>query len=31
VAVVRVVRARPGIESVRAVMQACAPALVRTG
>jgi 5,10-methylenetetrahydromethanopterin reductase len=29
VAVVRVVRARPGVESVRAVMQACAPALVR--
>ena len=29
IAVVRVVRARPGIESVRAVMQACAPALVR--
>ena len=28
VAVVRVVRARPGLESVRAVMQACAPALV---
>jgi alkanesulfonate monooxygenase SsuD/methylene tetrahydromethanopterin reductase-like flavin-dependent oxidoreductase (luciferase family) len=29
VAVVRVVRARPGIECVRAVMQACAPALVQ--
>jgi alkanesulfonate monooxygenase SsuD/methylene tetrahydromethanopterin reductase-like flavin-dependent oxidoreductase (luciferase family) len=29
IAVVRVVRARPGIESVRAVMQACAPALVQ--
>jgi alkanesulfonate monooxygenase SsuD/methylene tetrahydromethanopterin reductase-like flavin-dependent oxidoreductase (luciferase family) len=28
IAVVRVVRARPGIESVRAVMQGCAPALV---
>lgn len=29
IAVVRVVRARPGIESVRAVIRACAPALVR--
>ena len=29
IAVVRVVRARPGIEPVCAVMQACAPALVR--